>query len=140
MLPPPHPPYPWAAPKRLILNRVKELNYIEHLVILVSVVIGCIPVSAFASLAGIAIGIGRCAAGLKICQINALIKKCNSVIKKKIKKRNKIVLLEKTRLNTIKVWIFKALISTINHYEFVLVKGYKEYNDLKEAIKNPDRI
>ena len=41
------------------------LNYIEHLLILASVVIGCVSISAFASLVGILIGTTTSAAQLK---------------------------------------------------------------------------
>ena len=41
------------------------LNYIEHLLILASVVIGCVSISAFASLVGILIGTTTSAARLK---------------------------------------------------------------------------
>ena len=42
-----------------------SLNYIEHLLILASVVTGCVSISAFASLNGIPIGIASCAVGKK---------------------------------------------------------------------------
>ena len=47
-------------------------------------------------------------------------------------------MLAKTFLNTIEVLIFKALIdSYINHDEFVLVNMLREYDEMKEEIKNP---
>ena len=64
------------------MKREKVLNYIEHLIILISAVTGCIPISAFASLVGIPVGITSSATGLKICIINAEIKKYKSIIKK----------------------------------------------------------
>ena len=45
------------------------LNYIEHLLILVSTVTGCISIFAFASLVGIQVDITSSAVGLKICII-----------------------------------------------------------------------
>ena len=51
------------------------LNYIEHFLILVSAVNGCISISAFGSLLGIRIGITSSAKGLKIFTITAGIKK-----------------------------------------------------------------
>ena len=53
----------------------RVLNYIEHLLILISTVMGCISISAFASLVGIPIEITSSAIGLKICVITAGIKK-----------------------------------------------------------------
>ena len=40
------------------------LNYIEHLLILASVVTGCVSISAFSSLVGVPIGITSSAVGL----------------------------------------------------------------------------
>ena len=51
------------------------LNYIEHFLILVSAITWYVSISAFASLVGIPIGITSSAIGLKICAINAAIKK-----------------------------------------------------------------
>ena len=35
----------------------RALNYIDHLLIVISPIIGCVPISAFASLIGVLIGI-----------------------------------------------------------------------------------
>ena len=51
------------------------LNYIEHLLISMSTVTGCVSISAFASLVGIPIVITSSAIILKICAITAGIKK-----------------------------------------------------------------
>ena len=53
----------------------RTLNYIEHFLILVSAVSGCIPISSFASLLGIPIAITSFAIGLEICTTAAGIKK-----------------------------------------------------------------
>ena len=59
------------------------------------------------------------------------------MIKKKKNKHDEIVLLAKSKLNSIDVLISKTLIdSVINHDEFVLVNNVlKEYNKFKELIK-----
>ena len=70
----------------------------------------------FASLVGIPIEITKSVVGLKSCVITAVIKKYKSIIKKNKRKHDKIVLLEKSKLNTIEVLIFKALVdSVISH-------------------------
>ena len=112
------------------------LNYIEHFLILASTITGCISISAFVSLLGIPIGITNSAIGLKICAITVGIKKFKSIIKKKKKKHDKIVLLAKSKLNSIEVLISKTLIdSNISHDEFVLINNVpEEFNDIKEEI------
>ena len=75
---------------------------------------------------------------LKISAIPAGIKKYKSIIKKKNKKHDKIVLLAKFKLNNIEVLISKAFIdSVISHDEFVLINNLqKEYDKMKEEVKN----
>ena len=68
-----------------------------------STVTGSVSVSAFAALIGISVGITSSAVGIKICAITAGIKRYKSIIKKKKKKHDKIVLLAKTNLNSIVV-------------------------------------
>ena len=72
------------------------INYIENSLILVFTIFGCIPISEFASLVDIPIGIASSAVALKVCTITTEIKKCKSVFKKK--NNNKIVFLAKTKL------------------------------------------
>ena len=57
---------------------------------------------------------------------------------KKKNKFDKIVLLAKSKLNSIEALISKVLIySLISHDEFILINNVlKEYNEMKEEIKN----
>ena len=61
-----------------------------------------------------------------------------SIIKKKRKKHDKIVLLAKSKLNSAEIIICKTLIdSNINHDEFVLINNVlKQFYDMKEETKN----
>ena len=99
----------------------KTLSYIEHFLILASTTTGFVSIFFFAPLAGIPIGITSSATGSDICAIMAEIWKYESIIKKKKKKDDKIVLLAKSRLNSILVLISKTLIdSVVSHDEFVV--------------------
>ena len=96
------------------------MNYIDYLLIVISTITGCVSVSAFASLVGIPIEITSSTIRLKICVITTGIKNYKSIIKKTKKKHDKIVVLAKSKLNSIEVLISKALIdSAIRHDEFV---------------------
>ena len=109
------------------LNVYRVLNYIEHLLILVSIVTGCISNFDFASLVSIPIAVTSPAVGLKICVITSGIKKHKSVL-----------LLAKSKLNGIEGLTSKALIdSYISYDDFVLIKNVlKETYDTKEKIRN----
>ena len=110
----------------------RVLNYNEHFLILISTVTGCISISSFASLVGIPIGITSSAMRLKICVITAGIKNYKSIIKTKKKKHGKILLLAKSKLNSVEVLISKALIdSNISHDESVLINNVpKEFDNI----------
>ena len=101
------------------------LNYIEHFLILSSIITGCISISAFFSLIGIPRGITSSTIGLKIYAITVGTKKYKLIIKKKKKKHDKTVLLAKS--NSIKVLISKVLIDS--------VVSHQEYDKIKEEIK-----
>ena len=104
-------------------------NYIDDVLVVISAITRCVSISAFASLIGIPVGISSSAIGLKIYAITAGIKKYKTIIKKKKKEHYKIVLLAKSKLNSIELLISKALIgSNIRHDEFVLIN-----NVLKES-------
>ena len=94
---------------------------------------GYVSMSAFISLLCVAVDITG-------SFITAGIKKYKSIIKKKKKKHDKLVLLGKDKLNTIEVLISKVLIdSYISHDEFVSVNNVlRECCEIKEEIKNPE--
>ena len=88
--------------------------YIEYFLILISTFTGCVFISAYASLVGIPKAITSFAIRLKICLITARIEKYKSIIKKKKKKHDKILSLDK----------FKALIySNISQVVFLLINN-----------------
>ena len=74
-------------------NVCMTLIYIEQLLIIVSVVIRFVSISAFASFVGFPIGIVIPAVGLKNWAKGVGIKKYKSIIKKKKTHKQKIVLL-----------------------------------------------
>ena len=100
----------------------KYVNYVEHLLILASTVIVYISISAFASLVCFPVVIASSTLRIKICAITARIKKYKTIIKKKKKKHDKLVLLAKTKLDAIKVLISKlahVLVMTNLSYQII---------------------
>ena len=112
------------------------MKYIDHSLIIISTITGCVSISAFASLVSIPIGNTSPATGLKICVITAGIKEYKSINKNK-KKHDKIVLIAKSKLNSMEVLISKALIdSNISHDEFVSINDVLKEYEMKKEIKN----
>ena len=54
----------------------RVLNYIEHSLIIIFTITGCVSISAFASLVGISIRVTSSTTGVKTCLITTEIKKC----------------------------------------------------------------
>ena len=76
-------------------NTCKYLNYVEDLLIVSPTITNFVSISAFASLVCFPASISSSAVRIKICAITAGIKKYESVIRKKKKKHDKIVMLQK---------------------------------------------
>ena len=95
----------------------------------------CVSIAAFASLVRVPVGITSSAVGIKICAMTTGIKKYKSIIKKKKKENDKIMLSGKDKLNTIEVTIFKALIdSYIIQGKFVSVNNLlRDYNGINNS-------
>ena len=110
----------------------------QHFPILAFAAAGCISVSDFAAFLGIPIGITTSAIGLKMCVTTAGIKKYRSIIKKRKRKHNKMVLSAKSKLNNIEVLISKAFIdSNASHDKLVLIKNLLQgYDNMKEETKD----
>ena len=118
----------------------RTLNYCEHFLIFISAVSGCVSISTFALLVGVPVGIASSAVRLKIGAITTGIKNYKSIIKKKRKKHDKILLLAKPKLDTIKVLISKALIDWyINNESISVTNMLREYNEMEEEIKVPEK-
>ena len=86
----------------------------------------------------IPIRITSSAIGLKICAIIAVIKRYKLIIKKGKNKYDKIVLLAKSKLDSIEALISKGFMdSNISHDEFVLINNVlKGFYGTMEEIKN----
>ena len=74
-------------------NTCQYSSYLEHLLILVSTVTGCISITVIAALVAIPVGIRSSLVLIKLCTITAGIKKYKSITKEKNKKHDKILLL-----------------------------------------------
>ena len=99
----------------------KYLNNVEHLLILVLIVTGCVSISEFASLVCVPVRITSCDVGTKIYAVPAGIKTYKPIIKIKKKVPDKIMLLGKDKLNIIELLIYKNLIAYISYGKFISI-------------------
>ena len=103
-----------------------------------SVISGGISLISLTSVIGVPAGIANVSFTLIFSLTTEIIKKLLKVTRKKRKKSNKIVMLAKSKLNSIETLIFQVLIDLdIRHKEFkTIVNEKKKYEQMKESIRN----
>ena len=126
-----------AMSKKLSKYNV-AFNYIDKTFIVLSATSGVISIVSFASVIGIPAGIASTSFTLIFSLTTEIIKILLKVTRKKKKKHNKIVMLAKSKLNSIETLTSQALRDLdISHEEFKTIVNEKEnYDQIKESIRN----
>ena len=135
--------------KRLIKgNHVVKLNKyvavfdcIDQTLIVLSSTSGGVSIMLFTSSIGAPIGIASASFTLIFSLATGIIKKLLNITKKKKKKHDKILMLAKSKLNSIETLISQALIDMeISHEEFITVLKEKDkYEKMKDNLRNKGR-
>ena len=100
---------------------------LTRLLILLSATSGRVSIISFASVIGAPAGITRASFTLMFSLVTEIIKKLLQITRNKKKKRNKIVVLAKSKLNSIETLISQVLIDLeISHEEFKIIVNEKE--------------
>ena len=113
-------------------------DYIGKTLIVLSATSGGISVISFTSVIGIPAGIVSAGFTLVFSLATGIIKKILKVTRNKKKKHNKIVILAKSKLNSIETLMSQALIDLdISHEDFkTIVNEEEKYEQMKENIRN----
>ena len=116
---------------------IASFDYLDKSLIVLSVTTGSISMASFATVIGAQVGIMSASCSLVFSITTDLVKKFLKTIRNKKKKRNKIVMLARSKLNNIESKIYKALINNeICHEDFMtILNEEKKYRELKESIK-----
>ena len=89
---------------------VTAFDYIDKILIVLSATIGGVSIISFASAVGIPVGIASASFTLIFSLTTGIIKKLLSITRNKKKKHNKILMLAKSKLNSIETLISQTLI------------------------------
>ena len=97
---------------------------------------GSISIASFATVIGAPAGIIGASCGLTFSITSGFVKKFLKTIRNKKKKHNKIVMLARSKLNSIESKISKAMMDNeISHEDFeTIINEEKKYRELKESI------
>ena len=105
--------------------------------IVLSVASGGISIASFATAIGASVGITSASFSLAFSLCTGLTKKLLKATRNKKKKHDKIVMLARSKLNSIEGKISEALKNNqINHEDFItIISEEKNYRELKESIR-----
>ena len=116
---------------------IASFDYFDKSLIVLSVTTGSISIASFATVIGAPVGIISASFSLAFSISTGIIKKLLKTTRNKKKKHNKIVMLARSKLNSIESKISEALINNeISHEDFMtILNEEKKYRELKESIR-----
>ena len=116
---------------------VTSFDYFDKSLIVLSVTTGSISVALFTTVIGEPVGIVSASFSLAVSIFTGIVKKLLKTTRSKKKKHNKIVMLTRSKLNSITSKISEALINNeISHEDFMTaINEEKKYWELKESIR-----
>ena len=123
---------------------IASFDYFDKSLIVLSVTTGSISIASFATVIGAPVGIVSARFGLSFSIFKWTVKKLLKTTRNKKKKHNKVVMLARSKLNSIESKISAALINSgISHEDLItIINEEKKYQELKESIRmmNSQRI
>ena len=116
---------------------IASFDYFDKSLIVLSVTTGSISIASFATVIGAPVGMMSASCSLAFSITTGFVKKFLKTTKNKKKKHNKIVMLARSKLNSIESKISEALINNeISHEDFMkIINEVKKYRELKESIR-----
>ena len=116
---------------------IAAFNYFDKVLIVLSATSGGISIISFTNVIGVPVRIASASVSLVFSLATGIIKKILEITRHKKKKHNRIIMLAKSKLNSIEALISQASIDPeINHEEFKTIANEKEkYEKMKEDIR-----
>ena len=120
-----------------ISKYIASLDYFDKSLNVLSILSGSISIASFATIIGVPAGIIGAGCSFTFSITSGFVKKFLKTIGNKKKNHNKIVMLARSKLNSMENKISKALIDNeINHEVFkIIINEEKKYRELKESIR-----
>ena len=113
---------------------VAAFDYIDKILIVLSATTGGVSICLFTSVVGAPVGIASASFTLIFSLTTGIVKRLLSITRNKKKKHDKVLILAKSKLNSIETLILPALIDMeISHEEFIVIfKEKDKYEKMKE--------
>ena len=116
---------------------IASFDYLNKSLIFLLAATGSFSIASFATAIGAPVGIMSASCSLAFSITTGFVKKFLKTTRNKKKKHNKIVMLARSKLNSIESKISEALINNeISHEDFMtILNEEKKYRELKEIIR-----
>ena len=117
---------------------VAVFDYIDQALIVLSATSGGVSIISFTSIIGAPVGIASASFTLIFSLTTGIVKKLLNITRNKKKKHDKILMLAKSKLNSIETLISQALIDMeISHEEFItILKEKDKYEKMKDNLRS----
>ena len=117
---------------------VSPLNYIDKTLIVLNPITGGVCIVSHATVVVAPVGIASAGFTIVFALTTGIIKKLLKTTRNKKKKHDKILMLAKSKLNSIKTLVSQALIDMeVSHKEFTtILKEKDKYEKMKENVRN----
>ena len=104
--------------------------------IVLSIISGVVSIASFTTVIGMPVGVTNASLSLVFSLCIGLVKKLLKAIRNKKKKHNKIVMLARSKINSIESKVSEALINNkISHKNFItIINEERNYRELKKRI------
>ena len=122
---------------KILSKYIASFDYFDKILFFLSVTTGSISIALFATVIGALVGMTSTSFSLAFSISTRIIKKLLKTTRNKKKKHNKIVMLARSKLNSIESKISEALINNgISHEDFMaIINEEKKYRHLKESMR-----
>ena len=116
---------------------IVSFNYFDKSLIVLSVATGSISIASFPTVVGAPVGMMSASFSLAFSITTGFVKRFLKTTRNKRKRHNKIVMLARSKLNSIESKISKALMDNeISHEDFMtILNEERKYRELKESIR-----
>ena len=123
---------------RKLSKYVADFDYIDQALIVLSVTKGGVSIISFTSIVAAPVGIASVSLTLYLSLTTGIVKKLLNIARNKKKKHDKILMLAKSKLNSIETLISQALIDMeISHEEFItILKEKDKYEKMKDNLRS----
>ena len=116
---------------------IASFDYFDKSLIVLSVTTGSISIASFATVIGSPVGMMSTICSLEFSITTGIVKQLSKIVRNKKKKHNKIVMLARSKLNSMESKISEALINNeISHEDFMTIINEEiKYRGIKESIR-----